>query len=82
MNEDLIRLTCELTQEPEFPHKELKEFTKLINKPCLCHTDLIQNSIIQHCMQQGCFSSLREYINSDNTLKIFMKKQDKKATKL
>ncbi len=80
-DDELIKLTCELTQAPEFTKEELEDFAKLINKPALCRADLIQNLIIQRCMEQGNFKSLSDYINSDNTLKDFMDKQDAKQRK-
>lgn len=77
-DKELIKLTCELTQPPEFTKEELADFAKLINNTELCRADLIQNSIIQKCMKQGNFKSLSDYIDSDNTLKNFMDKQEEK----
>lgn len=72
---DLLKLTCSLTAEVEFPKEQLNFFTKMMSKKHISPDDLKGNEIVQACMQQGNFSNINDYINSDNSLKKFVDKQ-------
>lgn len=73
---DMIKLACSLTAEPEFSSAQLVAFADLTAKENICRADLIRSEIVQSCMRQGNFTSVNDYINSDNTLKEFMDRQD------
>ena len=64
----ILRLTCQLTSEPEFSKEQLSAYMKLMQKDNISPQDLANNAIVQSCMRQGGFKSVREYIASDKKL--------------
>ena len=64
----ILRLTCQLTSEPEFSKEQLSAYMKLMQKDNISPQDLANNAIVQSCMRQGGFKSVREYISSDEKL--------------
>lgn len=73
---DILKLTCEMTSEPEFSKEQLAAYAKLMSKEHISSRDLAENEIVQACMKQGCFDNIDKYIASDKALSEFMTKED------
>lgn len=65
---ELLRLTCELTSEPEFTKEQLSAYIGLMKKENITPQDLANNAIVKSCMKQGGFKNIEEYITSDKKL--------------
>lgn len=65
---EILKLTCQLTSEPEFSKEKLSAYAKLMAKNYITPQDLANNEIVQSCMRQGGFSNISEYIASDKKL--------------
>ena len=68
---EILKLSCELTREPEFSKEQLSELSKLMRKEKITSQDLAKNEIIQSCMRQGGFDSIDKYIASDKRLSAY-----------
>ena len=68
---EILKLSCELTREPEFSKEQLSEFSKLMRKEKITSQDLTKNEIVQSCMRQGGFDSIDKYIASDKRLSAY-----------
>lgn len=68
---EILKLSCELTREPEFSKELLSEFSKLMRKEKITSQDLAKNEIVQSCMRQGGFDSIDKYIASDKRLSAY-----------
>ena len=68
----ILKLTCELTSQPEFSKEQLSEYAQLISQEQITPQDLANNKIVQSCMQQGGFVNIDKYISSDKTLNKFI----------
>jgi len=68
---EILKLSCELTQEPEFSKEQLSEFSRLMEKKNVTPQDLAENEIIRSCMRQGGFDSVDKYIASDKRLSAY-----------
>ena len=66
---DIIKLTCELTKEPEFSNEQLNDFITLISDKNLSSEKIAKNEIVKACMKQGEFSDIDDFIKNDKTLK-------------
>ena len=64
----ILRLTCQMTSEPEFSKEQLYAYMKLMQKEDISLQDLANDAIVQSCMRQGGFESIGEYIASDKKL--------------
>lgn len=65
---EILKLTYQLTSEPEFSKEQLASFMELMQKDNISTQDLGENLIVQSCMKQGGFNNINEYINSDRKL--------------
>lgn len=70
-DEGIMKLSCELTREPEFSKEQLSEFSKLMGKKGVTPQDLAKNEIVQSCMRQGGFESIDEFIANDKRLNAY-----------
>lgn len=68
----ILKLTCELTSQPEFSKEQLSEYAQLISQERITPKDLANNKIVQSCMQQGGFINIEKYITCDNRLNKFI----------
>ncbi len=73
---EILKLTCEMTSEPEFSKAQLDEYAKLMAQDYLSPQDLAGNEIIQTCMKQGGFDNIDAYIASDKTLSEIMSNEN------
>lgn len=64
----ILRLTCQLTSEPEFSIEQLSAYMKLMQKDNISLQDLATDAIVKSCMRQGGFKSIEEYIASDKKI--------------
>ena len=65
---EIMKLTCELTKNPEFEKEDLEAFKQLMSKTDISKQDLNENPVIRACMRQGGFKSIDEYIENDKSL--------------
>ncbi len=69
---EILKLTCDLTSEPEFSKEQLSAFADLVAQEHITSQSLADNKIVQACMAQGGFDDINKYIDSDKKLKVFM----------
>lgn len=77
---EILKLTCELTSEPEFSKEQLSAFADLISQEHITPQKLADNKVVQACMAQGGFNDINQYIACDKNLKDFM--VDNRLTRL
>lgn len=73
---EILKLTCEMTSEPEFSKEQLSAYTELMLQEHITSQDLANNEIVQACMKQGGFNHIDEYIASDKTLNKIMSQEN------
>ena len=73
---EILKLTCEMTSEPEFSKEHLSAYAKLMSQEHISSQDLANDEIVQACMKQGGFNHIDEYIASDKTLNKIMSQED------
>lgn len=79
-DEQILRLTCQLTSEPEFSKEQLSAYAQLLAQKHISPQNLAGNEIVQLCMAQGGFDSIEKYIESDAILKNILTTLDKEKT--
>ena len=65
---EILKLSCQLTAEPDFSKAQLSAYADLMKKDNITPQDLANNEIVQSCMRQGGFDNINKYIASDKKL--------------
>lgn len=71
----ILKLTYEMTSNPEFSHQELGAFLAAVSKDKISRKELSETAVVQACMTQGGFKDFGAYVASDKTLDGFLKKR-------
>ncbi|MBP3546508.1 MAG: hypothetical protein J6K16_05190 [Alphaproteobacteria bacterium] len=72
---DLLRMTFEITREPDFTHEQLTEFKEMCSKPRINTFDLHKSKIMRECMQQSGAECISAYLGYDTDLRSMITKQ-------
>ena len=72
---DLLRMTFEITREPDFTHEQLAEFHEMCSKPRINTFDLHKSEIMRECMQQSGAEYTSAYLGYDTGLRSMITKQ-------
>ena len=73
-DEDMLKLTYDLTSRPDFAAEDLTSFMKLMQKDSISTEELSKSKVVQACMKQGGFKDIGSYIACDKKLSQFMAK--------
>lgn len=70
---DLLRMTFEITREPDFTHEQLAEFHEMCSKTRIHDIDLRKNEVIRTCIKQSGAKDTAQYLGYDTELRAMIR---------
>ncbi len=71
---DLLRMTFEITREPDFTHEQLTEFKEMCSKTRIHDIDLRKSEVIRTCIKQSGAKDTAQYLGYDTELRSMIRK--------